>query len=65
VRVMYAKNATRGQWKAHGRYIARETASQGRAAEAGFDATERGINISLCIGEWNGIRSESGRVLRG
>ncbi len=44
VRVMYAKNATGRQWKAHGRYIARETASQGRAAEAGFDGTDRGID---------------------
>jgi len=52
VRVMYAKNATRGQWKAHGRYIARESASQGRAVEAGFDATECGINIAGRLDEW-------------
>src|SRR5437667_4657455 len=52
VRVMYAKNATRGQWKAHGRYIARESASQGPAAEAGFDATERGINIVARLDQW-------------
>ncbi len=49
---MYAKNATRGQWKAHGRYIARESASQGRAVEAGFDATERGINIAARLNQW-------------
>ena len=49
---MYAKNATRGQWKAHGRYIARESASQERAAEAGFDATERGINIVARLDQW-------------
>jgi hypothetical protein len=49
---MYAKNATRGQWKAHGRYIARESASQGRAVEAGFDATERGINIAARLDQW-------------
>ena len=24
VRVMYAKNTTAGQWRAHGRYVARE-----------------------------------------
>jgi len=52
VRVIYAKNATRGQWKAHGRYIARESASQGRAVEAGFDATERGINIATRLDHW-------------
>jgi type IV secretory pathway VirD2 relaxase len=49
---MYAKNATRGQWKAHGRYIARESASQGRAVEAGFDATDQGINIATRLDEW-------------
>jgi len=52
VRVMYAKNATRGQWKAHGRYIARESASQGRAVEAGFDAIDRGINIAARLDQW-------------
>jgi hypothetical protein len=52
VRVMYAKNTTRGQWRAHGRYIARESASQGRAVEAGFDAIDRGINIAARLDEW-------------
>jgi len=52
VRVMYAKNATRGQWRAHGRYIARESASQGRAVEAGFDAAECGINIAARLDQW-------------
>jgi len=56
--VLYAKNATRGQWKAHGRYIARESASQGRAVEAGFDATERGINIATRLDEWQSAGDE-------
>ncbi len=58
VRVMYAKNATRGQWKAHGRYIARESASQDRAVEAGFDATERGINIAARLDQWQSAGDE-------
>src|SRR5437667_5755734 len=58
VRVMYAKNATRGQWKAHGRYIARENASQGRAAEAGFDGTDRGINIAARLDQWQSAGDE-------
>jgi hypothetical protein len=58
VRVMYAKNATRGQWKAHGRYIARESASQGRAVEAGFDATEQGINIAARLDQWQSAGDE-------
>jgi hypothetical protein len=56
--MMYAKNATRGQWKAHGRYIARESASQARAAEAGFDATDRGINIAARLDQWQSVGDE-------
>ena len=52
VRVTYAKNGTRGQWRAHGRYIAREIASQGRTAEVGFNAAERGIDIADRLGQW-------------
>ena len=55
---MYAKNATRGQWKAHGRYIARENDSQDRAVEAGFDATERGINIAARLDQWQSAGDE-------
>jgi hypothetical protein len=55
---MYAQNATRGQWRAHGRYIARETASQGRAAEAGFNATERGINVAARLDQWQSAGDE-------
>jgi hypothetical protein len=55
---MYAKNATRGQWKAHGRYIARESASQGRAGESGFDATERGLNIAARLDQWQSAGDE-------
>ena len=42
VRVSYSANKNPGQWKAHGRYVARESATQGgKAAEAGFNATEQ------------------------
>jgi hypothetical protein len=58
VRVTYAKNGTRGQWRAHGRYIARETASQGRTAEVGFNATERGIDITACLSQWQSAGDE-------
>src|SRR6267378_8300203 len=38
VRVSYSANKNPGQWKAHGRYVARESAtSGGRVAEAGFN----------------------------
>ena len=58
VRVTYAKNGTRGQWRAHGRYIARETASQGRTAEVGFNATERGIDVADRLGQWQSAEDE-------
>jgi len=52
VRVTYAKNGTRGQWRAHGRYIARETAREGRTAEAGFSAMEQGIDVADRLSQW-------------
>ena len=58
VRVTYAKNGTRGQWRAHGRYIARETASQGRTVEVGFNATERGIDVADRLGQWQSAGDE-------
>src|SRR5215472_4530447 len=47
VRVTYAKNKNQGQWKAHGRYIARDTATHGGdPSRAGFDATRTHINLA-------------------
>jgi hypothetical protein len=46
------------EMRAHGRYIARETASQGRTAEAGFNATERGIDVAHRLGEWQSAGDE-------
>src|SRR6516165_6144936 len=42
VRVTYARNIVRGQWRAHGRYLVRESAATDPAA-AGFDATGREV----------------------
>jgi type IV secretory pathway VirD2 relaxase len=51
--VTYAKNKNQGQWKAHGRYIARDTATHGRdPSRAGFDATRTDINISSILDSW-------------
>jgi hypothetical protein len=35
VRVTYLKNKIRGQWRAHGRYLARESATQSRGFQQG------------------------------
>src|SRR5690349_21864125 len=37
VRITYLNNRTRGQWKAHGRYLARESATSGKNNEIGFN----------------------------
>jgi transposase-like protein len=58
VRVVYSKNTTRGQWKAHGRYIARESATQGRVGEAGFDAVAQGVNIAARLDQWQSAGDE-------
>ena len=53
VRVSYSANKNPGQWKAHGRYVARESATQrGKAAEAGFNATEQRLNIATTLDKW-------------
>ncbi len=49
----YAKNKNAGQWRAHGRYIARDTATQaGDPFRAGFDATRTDINIASVLDRW-------------
>ena len=53
VRVTYAKNKNQGQWKAHGHYVARDTATQGGdPSRAGFDATRTDLNIASVLDSW-------------
>ena len=53
VRVSYSANKNPGQWKAHGRYVARDTATQGGdPSRAGFDATRTDINIPSVLDSW-------------
>jgi type IV secretory pathway VirD2 relaxase len=59
VRVSYSANKNLGQWKAHGRYVARESATQGgRAAEAGFNATEQNLGIATTLDNWQSAGDE-------
>ena len=50
VRVMYSRNAGRGQWRAHGRYIVRGNAAGSRGA--GFDQTTDQCDIAQRLDEW-------------
>jgi type IV secretory pathway VirD2 relaxase len=59
VRVSYSANKNPGQWKAHGRYVARESATQGgKASEAGFNATEQSLDIASKLDKWQGTGDE-------
>jgi type IV secretory pathway VirD2 relaxase len=53
VRVTYSPNRVRGQWAAHGRYIARESAAgRGKDGKVGFSAAADGIDIAKTLGAW-------------
>src|SRR3954465_1182156 len=53
VRVSYSANTTAGQWRAHGRYVTRESASvQSDWKAAGFDGTGKGIDMARRLAEW-------------
>jgi type IV secretory pathway VirD2 relaxase len=55
VRITYTKNTTRGQWRAHGRYLERESAA---GNGAGFNAHETGIEISNQLQRWQASRDK-------
>jgi type IV secretory pathway VirD2 relaxase len=53
VRVTYLNNKTRGQWKAHGRYLARESARHENPAECvGFGWEDQKIDIAARLEDW-------------
>src|ERR1039458_9641047 len=52
VRVMYAKNTIAGQWRAHGRYVARESATQGDSKTVGFDDRGEAIDVAERLESW-------------
>jgi type IV secretory pathway VirD2 relaxase len=53
IRVTYLKNKTRGQWKAHGRYLARESATFKNDAEAvGFSRENEAADIARQLEYW-------------
>jgi type IV secretory pathway VirD2 relaxase len=59
VRVNYSANKNPGQWKAHGTYVARESATQGgRATEAGFNATDQKLDIATTLDDWQSAGDE-------
>jgi hypothetical protein len=58
VRVMYAKNTVAGQWRAYGRPVARESATQESDPKAvGFDSVGESIDIAAWLAGWRKTRS--------
>jgi type IV secretory pathway VirD2 relaxase len=59
VRVTYTKNSASGQWRAHGRYVARESAThEGDPRAVGFNATEETIDIAARLEGWQKANDE-------
>jgi len=53
IRVTYLKNKIRGQWKAHGRYLARESAAfENDARPVGFSRDTEGVDIAGKLQAW-------------
>jgi type IV secretory pathway VirD2 relaxase len=57
VRVTYSPNKTSGQWRAHGVYIARESATQD-PTHAGFGHAGRDIDVADTLREWQASGDE-------
>jgi type IV secretory pathway VirD2 relaxase len=50
---MYSRNGLRGQWRAHGRYVARESATHAADSRAvGFDDRQKSIDIAAKLDGW-------------
>jgi type IV secretory pathway VirD2 relaxase len=52
VRVTYLNNRTRGQWKAHGRYLARESARDDRDGAAAFNRDGEAVDVVRELDQW-------------
>lgn len=53
VRVTYLNNKTHGQWKAHGRYLARESAAHTKdSKDVGFDRGNEPVDIASRLSDW-------------
>ena len=51
VRVAYSPNKVRGQWRAHGVYIARESATH-KPTQQGFDGRASSVNVATALDDW-------------
>jgi len=52
VKVGYLRAGTRGEWRAHGVYLAREGAQREGAKGLGFDAAREDVDVAGTLGAW-------------
>jgi type IV secretory pathway VirD2 relaxase len=52
VRVIYSRNKTAGQWRAHGRYIMRESARGRSSAPTAFTDDKELADLAATLGDW-------------
>jgi len=53
IRVTYSRNTVKGQWRAHGRYVARDSATgQEHPDSAGFNDKSDGLDMTAVLGGW-------------
>ena len=53
VRAIYSPNTVKGQWRAHGRYLARDSAmGEIKTTEAGFDQETDAVDIAYRLEQW-------------
>jgi type IV secretory pathway VirD2 relaxase len=59
VRVLYAKNTSKGQWRAHARYVARESAThEGDPRAVGFSTSQEAVDIAARLEDWQKAKDE-------
>jgi len=58
VRVTYSPNRISGQWRAHGKYISRDSAVKTSGTEPGFSATADSVDVADTLHTWQSARDE-------
>lgn len=58
VRVTYSPNRISGQWRAHGKYISRDSAVKAPGTEPGFSAAAKSVDVADTLDTWQSARDE-------
>jgi hypothetical protein len=57
-RVTYSPNRVSGQWRAHGKYISRDSAVKTSGTEPGFSAAAESVDVADTLDTWQSARDE-------